>query len=228
MPRKKNYSNYSKVNIAQNLNGVTFYSGTTDKLVVLDKHNFNIINSKISANPYYNHKFDEAIFDFYCKMYNNVFPFSSKKAVEDVIIMVDFMNSTNKWRMRRYDVIEAIAEYISSSSFIFEKRIQNDISLVDDMNTFVKKISRTNEFSICSKVCRFFNQKLFPNNDTYYAWDNVVREVIPYYDNKLATKFAGTQWSKYIDFYNDIEKLRMKNGVLTRFELDQILWYCHR
>lgn len=104
---------------------------------------------------------------------------------------------------------------------------KENIAVVDKLVSYVRdKLSRT-ELSICSKACRFFEKELY-GKDVFYAYDGVVIKNLPYYANQLGITIKG-DYSCYSDFHADMENIRTASGgKISRFELDQMIWYAHK
>ena len=100
-------------------------------------------------------------------------------------------------------------------------------AVVDKLVSYVRyKLSRT-ELRICSKACRFFEKELY-GKDVFYAYDGVVIKNLPYYANQLGITIKG-DYSCYSDFHADMENIRTASGgKISRFELDQMIWYAHK
>lgn len=167
------------------------------------------------------------MFDHHSSLNGGSFPLNNKDAVEDVLIILDLENSTQKWRVKKVVIFE-MADYICDPSKEFYDDLKNGIiAVVDKLVSHVRnKLLRT-ELSICSKACRFFEKELY-GNDVFYAYDGVVIKNLPYYANRLGITIKGN-YSCYSDFHADMENIRTASGgKISRFELDQMIWYAHK
>lgn len=202
-------------------------------VVELNKENADKIDELIKGDKRYSLHFTKKLYDYYCLLNQGAFPRNDKNAVMDLIIMLDYENSTNIWRYRdKSPYIKQMADYITKQSNRFWERLENgEISLVDDLNPESNKTIGPK--SLCSKVCKYFSEYFFEKHN-YYISDNVVRHVLPYYlhyyrieaDEKTRTYFDNL---RYNELFNYLEKLResIENN-LDRDEIDRIMWYCYR
>lgn len=226
---RKNYSNYNQVELNPQILGtnISFLPGTNNHLLELNSNNAQLILNLIDHDPSYSHKLTEKMFNHHSSLNGGSFPLNNKDAVEDVLIILDLENSTQKWRVKK-EVIFKMADYICNSSQNFFNELKNGKpDVVDKLVKHVKEqLSRT-ELSICSKACRFFEKKLY-GNDAYYAYDKVLIENIPYYANRLGIDIKDN-YSCYSDFHDAMEEIRKaSNKNISKFELDQMIWYAHK
>ena len=225
----KNYSNYNQVKLNPKIlgNNISFLPGTNNHLLELNSNNARLILDLIDRDQSYSHKLTEKIYDYHSLLNGGSFPLNNKDAVEDVLIILDLENSTQKWRVKK-EVIFEMAEYISANSKDFRNYLQNgNIKVVDELANYVYGKLTRKELSICSKACRFFEKELY-GKDVFYAYDGVVIKNLPYYANQLGITIKG-DYSCYSDFHADMENIRTASGgKISRFELDQMIWYAHK
>ena len=185
----KNFHNYSEMPVKMDKKPNVWFPGTIKKLnlsikndfvVELTKKNADIVKAHFDNNQSYNLEFTKKIFEYHCFADGKETIKVSKKAILDLIVMVDYENSTNIWRYReKRDYIHAMVDYIVNPENKFWKRLEDgDVNLVDDLNPEKNKASGPK--SLCSKVCEYFCEMFF-NKDNYYINDFVVRHVLPYY-----------------------------------------------
>lgn len=206
------------------------FKNRSKNIVDLTRKNVVEVEAAISKDPRFQLDLESRFYDYHSNNNRGNFPFGSKDAVLDVVLMIDLVNSTQKYQKGYINVLNAIADYIASQAATFVQDLQQkDLNLVDHMVAYVEAITTRNEVSLCSKVCRFFSNKLFPLNDLFYAWDSKVRDALPYYSDYFGIQLANRPWKTYIDFHKDIELFRSKIcPSLSRVELDHLLWFCHR
>ncbi len=206
------------------------FKNRSKNIVNLNRKNVFEVEAVISKDPRFQLDLESRFYDYHSNNNGGNFPFGSKDAVLDVVLMIDLVNSTQKYQKGYINVLNAIADYISSQAATFVQDLQQkDLNLVDHLVAYVEGITTRHEVSLCSKVCRFFSNKLFPLNDLFYAWDSKVRDALPYYSDYFGVQLANRPWKTYIDFHKDIELFR--NDIcpnLSRIELDHLLWFCHR
>ena len=226
---RKNYSNYNQVKLNPQISSanISYLPGTNNHLLELNNYNAQLILNLIDHDSSYSHKLTEKIFDYHSSLNDGSFPLYNKHAIEDVLIILDLENSTQKWRVMK-EAIFKIAEYICDPLKVFFDDLKKENSaVVDKLVSYVRdKLSRT-ELSICSKACRFFEKELY-GKDVFYAYDGVVIKNLPYYANQLGITIKG-DYSCYSDFHADMENIRTASGgKISRFELDQMIWYAHK
>ena len=212
-------------------NGITFKNEAA-KIVNLNNENFIKVKEAISQDPRFKLGLEDRVFDIHCELNGGNFPFDNKDAVLNVVIMIDIVNSTQKYQKGYINVLEKISEFICNNSNRFVQRlnaINTDTKLVDDMIDDVELKTNRNEPSICSKVCRYFSNKLY-DNDAFYAWDSKVRYALPfYYKEYKGLLMQNKNWKKYSEFHDTIENFRKEICPnLTRLQIDQLLWFCHK
>ena len=217
-----------KVNPNVLFTNITFFNFP---IVDLNKKNSDEAKKAISQDLRFKMDLENKIYDYHCMLHEGEFPYGLPSAVLDVVTIIDIVNSTQKYRSNQVDVLKRIADYIAWGSTLFKRRLcAADKSLVDDMVNYVFGLTGRTERSLCSKVCRFFSNKLFPKKDTFYAWDTIVRNALPdYYAAYFGNPLNNTKWTTYKDFHSDIEDLRVNFcSNLSRLELDHLLWFCHK
>lgn len=238
----KSFSNYAEMPVTNNEKPNTWFSShiTTLKLTIansfvveLTKSNSAIIEADLKANPSYNLLFTKKMFEYYRLSNGGVFPEYNKDAILDLIVMIDYENSTNIWRYKdKRDYINKMVDYIINPSNNFWQRLdKGDVSLVDDLNPEVDKIKGPR--SLSSKVCKYLSEMKYSKHN-YYINDTVVRHVLPYYlnyfglpmTNKTRTYFDNISYS---DLFGYLDAINNHLGnVLNRDEIDRIMWYCYR
>lgn len=239
----KSFSNYAEMPVTNNKKPNTWFSShiTTLKLAIansfvveLTKSNSAIIDADLKANPSYNLLFTKKMFEYYCLKNGGSFPEHNRDAVLDLIVMIDYENSTNIWRYKdKRDYINKMADYIVEPANDFWNRLdKGEIKLVDDLNPEQDKIKGPR--SLSSKVCKYLSEMKNPTKHNYYINDTVVRHVLPYYlsyfglpmTNKTRTYFDNISYRELFDYLDNINN--HLGNILNRDEIDRIMWYCYR
>lgn len=185
----------------------------------------------------------------------NVFP-DKKEILEKAVKLIDKENSTHL-SVSGYKkggdnnkgitiMVNAMVKKVGISKL--RERIKNgDTKIVNEIADFIP--NRYNP-SFASKFCAFCNRNCF-NKDDYSIYDNVLKEIIPYYayvylgechwkkisgknarnESKIAEEFADKNGDRNYEGYNDligriIEKNNMVfNAKISRKDFDLLLWY---
>lgn len=213
-------------------------AGTNDYCVELTTNNANLITTLIASDPDYNAGFSNKIFN-YCGGSATFNGTTNQTIVLHVIRMIDYENSTNAWRMKKENKqsLLNIVAYICDASNKYWSRVSGyDADLIDDLAKAAKNYNGkigVHAISLSSKVCRFFNRFCFGKDD-YYAFDSVVRRTLPYFwcAYGLQAKVLPSSTS-YKGLHTALDQLRsaasMKHGhSISRFGMDQIMWYCYK
>lgn len=208
-----------------------------DFVVKLTKQNSDIINQSIRKNESYNADFTKKIYNYYKMKNGGRFPrvgYGAKKAVTDLVRMIDLENSTNIWRYKnKRPLLKNMVNFIITEKNNFWSRLKKGkVELVDDLRK--SSGAETNgPKSLASKICKYFSE-IFKFGDNYYINDYVVRHVLPYYLNYYGLlegkkTFSHFENLEYKELHTLMEKIRNKIGnCLKRDQIDHIMWYCYR
>lgn len=234
-PKKKEYEiniNFWFVNKIKRLPGLEF----VDKhkhMVKLSKANSRRIEFDISHNEDYSLNIADIVLSHHGGI-NAVMSKNSKTEIQDIVRMIDLENSTNAWRMKgkQRQGLKAIVDFIvNPGNHFWDKAKNGDINLVDKLWKYLSDNDDAAEIkSLASKVCRYFNEKLSnEENGSYYAYDSVVLDILPFYLSKNKISLLKKKHT-YLQFREKLDDLCSVacNNALTRLELDHLLWYSYR
>lgn len=233
---KTDFNNRANIPIKGKSN--TWFSNVISKLQNLDldngvvkltKNNSGIIEQHIKNNPSYNLDLTKKIYEYWSGSGRNP---KIRKAVMDLVRVIDIENSTNVWRYDKSkpqpgnlnsftDVqLTKMVDFIVDPGRNFWDRLKNtDVTLVNDLQNSAnwKGKNGNGPKSLASKICKYFSE-LYCGIDGYYINDSVVRHVLPYYvyyyENrgsnrlKFTKKLGKTTKTAYDDIaYSDLYKL---------------------
>lgn len=239
----KNFDNYSEMPMKDGKRENTWFSNTivninglsiaNNFVVELTKSNADIIDEHLKSNNSYNQLFTKKIFEYHKLVKGNKDIKYDREALLDLIIMIDYENSTNIWRYkgkRRY--VEKMLDFILDRSKCFwDKLEKGSEDLVDELNPEI--IETKGPKSLASKICKYFSE-LFFEKDNYYINDTVVRHVLPYYLNyyDITTIKSGRGYFdslSYKELHEYMDKLKERlDSNMKKDEIDRIMWYCYR
>ena len=236
MPIRKNgknewYDNHIKILILDRDN--------RDKdVILLNQHNSYELEKDIKNNVNYNGALAELVFDYYVKVGKIIkkakVPTTYKKALVDLIRMIDLENHTKVWDSKKDQIFLMVDFILDPKNSFWDRLEKGDKDLVDDLkdSAIKKKNSAGNEGprSLASKVCKYFSE-YFYDKDNYYINDAVVRHVVPYYYCYYVdkNKIIDVEKAKYKDLYDVLKEIHDKScPSLKKSELDHIMWYSYR
>lgn len=206
-----------------------------NNIVLLTRNNADKIENAIKNDMNY--------YPFAKRLYNSL----GKEAVKNntdralcaLIREIDRDNYTNVWRYGNRANLEAIVTYIlDSNNNLWERLDKGDIELVSEMTE--ERHGGSAVKSLSSKVCKYLSEFIY-EKDNYYINDSYVRSALLFYldyynvdhNNLLSTNAVNNL--SYRDLFSYLEKLReaanklITNDILiTKNELDHILWYCYK
>lgn len=219
------------------------------RIIELNQHNSQIIeNLLLSDDSYIDYGY--ITFDYIRKSKNEF----DRNDYMKVLRAIDIVNSTNVWRYDKKSGnkrMNNIVDLISDPLTEFEKRVdQGDIAIVDEIiKASILNSNENGARSFASKVCKYFDEYLKDNptnyQNNYYIDDYYIRRMLPYYldfygvknftiksfgktynTNQSTTLISRLQYS---DLFDLLEVLRSaSNFMLTRSQLDHIIWYCYK
>ncbi len=223
---------FSKTLHSNNLLSSLNYIGQGNNLLVLNSHNAVLIANAIKNDINYKYKFSNEIIKTIS--ISNLVNYKLSKLDKDnlllLFVLIDLEYFTNIWNKAKKEMINLCDYDIEPSSKFFERLKQGDIKLVDDM---AKSTNGDIRKSFASKVCRYLSSNVF-NNDFYYAYDTIVRDVLPYYLHhfNVGTLNEAKKWYNeltYEQFHKEMDELKAKVCPnLTRLQMDYILWYSYK
>lgn len=208
------------------------YIGQGNNLLALNSHNANLIDNAIKHDINYEYKFRDEIFKTIS--ISNLVNYKLSKLDKDnllfLFVLIDLEYSTNIRSKAKEEMINLRNYAIEPSNKFFERLKQGDFKLVDDM---AKSTNGDIRKSFASKVCRYLSLNVF-NNDFYYAYDTIVKDVLPYYLHyfNVGTLNEAKKWYNeltYEQFHKEMEEMKAKACPnLTRLQMDHILWYSYK
>lgn len=202
------------------------------KIVLLTKENAVIIEELIKNDDDY-FPFSQLIFNHFGidKIKNN-----TERSLLGIIREIDRDNRTNVWRYKKNrNSFYTMIEYISNPSNRFFDRLESgDIKLPDE----IVECCGTGLKSLSSKICKYLSEFAFEKDD-YYINDSFVRHVLLFYLDYYGVEHLEINSSNAVDtldyksLYDWLSKLhnardRKHGDIITKSELDHILWYCYK
>ena len=217
------------------------FEGTNlDCLILLNKHNSKIVEDAIKKNYLYIN-YVEMVCDTLKARNGGQFPEKDERSVLALVKIIDYENSTDVWVHCRESFIKMV-KYITNPNGDFWPRLKKgEIDLVDDLtNASVGKTKRMTKNgvkvveakfeSLASKICKYFAEYIL-GKDFYYINDKFVNKVLPFYYYYYFGQNISVQNISYGDLFKYIEKIHnevSKTDVLTKSELDHLMWYCYK
>ena len=108
----------------------------------------------------------------------------------------------------------------------FCKNYRGKLTLVEDLNEFLRQNGNRSEPSLSSKICKFLNDYLY-GNDCYFIYDSVVRNNLQRYRAIYGLPFMTDGY--YNDYFLALEDLRLNVcPFLSRGKMDHIIWYTNK
>lgn len=193
-------------------------------LITISVKNSEEVEKLIKADPKYH--FSESKENF-LKLWEEK---NHKLDLQDCYNVVKAIASENRTRTAdKYSLI--FAQYMNSTDF-FNRVIEGDIKLVDDMFKYVVDNKGRRDKSLASKICKYLNEWIC-NGNAYSINDHFVRDVLPYYLKKHGVdektwKGVNFESISYVSFVGYISALEEKVGCLNKNLIDHILWYGYR
>lgn len=143
------------------------------------------------------------------------------------IAVVDLTSSTHLSQHKEKISLYELANHILHIPN-FDKRVEDgDINLVREIAECNGKV---NLFSFATKYCTYHNFEIY-NKDCYSIYDGIVKEMLPYYSEKV-TKYQIDKWRKTYDyeaFHKCIgDLLKDIHMDYPRRMFDYFLWYPNR
>ena len=209
-------------------------------ICLLTKRNASLVESCISVDPRYPNRMGKFI--------ETLGIYQNGSSIDKIISVLDrnklekfiwIVASENSIQGKKPIVKTYIADFILNTRNFYERLNNGDWILVEEMEKAVyqRNINNRHECSWCSKVCKYLHEFLF-NKDKYYIYDNNVKKRLndyrKYYglaqvkkkDIELTKNNLDVKW--YQNFCNSLDELlnkrKMAGEVLTKIELDHILW----
>ena len=229
-----------------------------DHLILLNKHNSDIIEEQISGDPNYI-QFTKMLIQYYIDHSDTTpkaFPKYNREAVLAIVRMIDVENSTNVWRFNREKVFEMVDYIIDRDKNFWSDLIDED---VDKRKQLVKSLANSSPDedseeegeeerndtikpnSLASKICKYFAQYIEndENQKLYFINDSFVRSTLLYYyyfytgEELTKKEINAYTYDKLFDKLDEIldkanKDIEDENLKITRGRMDHIMWYCYK
>lgn len=204
--------------------GIEVYDGEYQNLPKLNKHNSDLIESKINNDPGYSPNFMKIVFSFYAK--NGTFV-KSDESILAMMKIIDIVNGTQLFIKRRGH-FDLLFERIMNLPNLLEDIKDGKVECVEKINS----LRGIDELSFVSKFCKFMNRFMNnENDDAYFIYDYYVKEAVNFYLDLYSIDFKFYRTKRdYNSYFAALSRIQSasKNEFgeeLTKDQIDHIIWY---